>query len=112
MRLLLSVFCLGSFGCGGETASLEAGSAAVLVAPVFAAAFDASSYEAQLAAADAVDGTVDHVVTQCAGCGLGMSGDPSHAAQIGDYELHLCSSSCQENFVADPAVVLGRLPAN
>ena len=110
MRLLFPLFCVGLVGCGGEPASSEVAPVEVSEAPASAPAFDATAYEAQLTAADGADGTVDHVVTQCAGCGLGMAGDPSHAAQIGEYELHLCSESCQGSFVSDPAVVLGRLP--
>ncbi len=56
-----------------------------------------------LAAADAHDGTVDHVVSECAGCGLGMAGDPAHAVTHEGYELHFCSDSCKSTFEADPA---------
>jgi len=62
-----------------------------------------------LAAADAHDGAVDKVVGECAGCMLGMSGDPAHAVQHEGYELHFCSSSCKEGFAADPDAGLRRL---
>ena len=72
---------------------------------------DVSAFAAQLSAADLADGAEDHVVSKCAGCALGMDGDPAHASTAGEYELHLCSESCKANFDADPAAVLGRLPA-
>ena len=62
-----------------------------------------------LAAADAHDGKVDHVVEECGGCGLGMLGDPVNAVQHEGYELHFCSSSCASTFEADPAAGLKRI---
>lgn len=63
-----------------------------------------------LAAADAHDGTADHVVSECAGCALGMPGDPSHSATHEGYTLHFCSETCKDGFVADPKAGLARLP--
>ena len=62
-----------------------------------------------LTKADAADGSVDHVVTKCAGCGLGMDGNPLHAVEHDAYELHFCSESCSTNFTEAPEAVLGRL---
>lgn len=62
-----------------------------------------------LAAADAHDGTVDHVVGECGGCMLGMPGDPAHAVEHAGYELHFCSESCKASFEADPAAGVSRL---
>ena len=62
-----------------------------------------------LAAADAHDGTVDHVVSECAGCALGMKGDPAHAVSHEGYEMHFCSASCKEHFEAEPEAGLARL---
>lgn len=67
------------------------------------------STEEVLAAADAHDGTEDHVVSECTGCGLGMAGDPAHAVQHEGYELHFCSDSCKAGFEADPAAGLKHL---
>jgi hypothetical protein len=112
MRLLFAVFSVGLVACGGVPDASNVVVPDVMVEAEPVSGFDASAYDSHLAAADASDGTVDHVVTQCAGCGLGMSGDPAHSARVGDYEMHLCSDSCQANFVSDPALVLGRLPTD
>jgi hypothetical protein len=68
-------------------------------APTSADAFDRA---AVLKAADAHDGTEDHVVSECTGCGLMMEGDPAHAVTVDDYELHFCSESCASTFGKDP----------
>ena len=54
-----------------------------------------------LVKADALDGTTDKVVRKCAGCGLGMNGDPAHASKLGEYTLHLCSADCKADFEKD-----------
>ena len=56
---------------------------------------------AQLAAADAVDGTTDKVVTKCAGCALGMNGKADHALDVEGYSLHFCSGKCKDGFASD-----------
>lgn len=66
--------------------------------PAPTAAEPALDRAAALAAADAHDGTVDHVVSECAVCGLAMPGDPAHAVSVEGYEVHLCSASCQTEF--------------
>ena len=60
----------------------------------------------QLAAADAVDGTTDKIVSNCLLCGLGMAGSPEHTATAGEYKLHLCSVECKESFEKDAAAAL------
>lgn len=70
---------------------------------------DPATSAAVLAAADAHDGTTDHVVSECSGCSLGMAGDPAHSATHEGYTLHFCSDSCKAGFEADPAAALGRL---
>lgn len=62
-----------------------------------------------LAAADAHDGAVDHVVHECTGCGLGMPGDPAHTAKHEGYDLQFCSETCQAGFEADPAKGVAQL---
>ena len=62
-----------------------------------------------LAAADAHDGTVDKVVSECTGCGLGMAGDAAHSVTHEGYELHFCSDSCKSGFEADPVAGLKNL---
>ena len=61
---------------------------------------------AQLAAADAVDGEIDKVVSNCLLCGLGMPGDAQHTVAASDYKLHLCSDHCKQSFEQDPAQAL------
>jgi len=68
-----------------------------------------SSGAGVLAAADAHDGAEDHVVSECAGCMLGMPGDASHAVEHEGYELHFCSATCKEGFEADPEAGVKRL---
>jgi Fe-S oxidoreductase len=51
---------------------------------------DPSEVSARLAMADAQDGTVDKVVSNCAGCKLHMAGKKEHAAAVGDYTLYFC----------------------
>ncbi len=64
---------------------------------------------AVLAAADAADGTTDHVVARCAVCGLGMDGVAEHAATFEGYTLYFCSAECRESFEANPKAILARL---
>jgi hypothetical protein len=67
------------------------------------------AHESVLAAADAHDGTVDHVVSECATCGLGMPGDSAHAVTVGDYQVHLCSDSCKTMFEDSTGETLDRI---
>ena len=112
MKLKVVVLSILLTACGGAQERTVAQGIEPTPSTPVSSEVDASSYEAQLASADASDGTVDHVVTNCAGCGLGMSGDSSHSTQIGEYELHLCSGSCLDSFVSDPVAVLERLPTD
>ena len=66
---------------------------------------------AALASADAMDGTADHVVSKCAGCKLMMDGKQDHSVAVGDYTLHLCSTTCRDHFVGDLSAGLAGLPA-
>ncbi len=62
---------------------------------------------AKLAKADAQDGTVDKVVSNCAGCQLSMAGEARFSAKIGGYTLHLCDS-CEDK-VDNPAPIIEEL---
>lgn len=62
-----------------------------------------------LAMADETDGALDKTVSQCAGCGLGMPGDPTHAVEHEGYELQFCSETCAANFSEDPEAGVQRL---
>ncbi len=89
--------------CGG-TATTE-GEAT----PSDAAYVLTDAHEAVLAAADAHDGTVDHVVSECASCGLGMPGDAAHAVTVGEYQVHMCSDSCKTMFEGSTGETLDRI---
>jgi hypothetical protein len=64
-----------------------------------------------LAAADAMDGEVDHIVSKCPGCSLLMGGKAEHSLALEDYSLHFCSATCREHFNADAAAGLAGLVA-
>ncbi len=92
----------------GDTAEADAAAVEVLAA---APALDEATL-AGLASADALDGTADHVVSKCAGCKLMMDGKEEHSIAVGDYTLHLCSTSCRDHFVGDlPSGLAGLLAA-
>lgn len=65
---------------------------------------------ARLAAADAADGTADHVVEKCISCSLKMAGKAGHSVTVNDYQLHLCSADCQVSFAKDAGGALLALP--
>jgi hypothetical protein len=60
-----------------------------------AGAPDEAALQAILASADAVDGTVDKVVSKCPGCRLGMDGHAEHSLLAHGYTLHFCSDTCK-----------------
>ena len=102
------VFALTLAACGGS----EPAPAAPEAAAPEAAAFTPDDATLKiLADADAADGAVDHVVSQCASCQLHMAGDPARASKVGDYEVHLCSAACKDRFDGDPKGVLAAIPA-
>ena len=62
-----------------------------------------------LAKADAHDGTVDHVVEDCASCKLHMKGRAEYSATLRGYTLHLCTDRCRQTLANDPEKVLTSL---
>lgn len=62
-----------------------------------------------LAMADAHDGTIDHVVEDCATCKLHMKGREEYSATLSDYTLHLCTDRCRQTLASDPEKVLASL---
>lgn len=54
-----------------------------------------------LAAADAVDGTVDRVVSKCAGCALGMNGKSDDTIKYEGYTMNFCAAGCRDHFNED-----------
>jgi len=57
---------------------------------------------AKLARADGVDGTVDKVVSKCAGCSLHMDGKPEFSIRVAGYEMDFCGEDCKKTFEEDP----------
>ena len=96
--------------CGGApepsmTAATPAATTSTAPTPAAApapAVLDAACLEQ----ADARDGATDKVVHKCAGCGLGMEGDPAFASTHGGMTFHSCSDGCKMRLDADPAGVL------
>jgi len=60
-----------------------------------------AAVEAKLAAADALDGNVDKVVSKCPNCALSMVGKSEHALLTSGYTLHFCSEDCKTRFEQD-----------
>jgi hypothetical protein len=103
--------CALAVACGGEVPSQSddtAGVAESVTGSVDTDLVASAAMVAILEKADAADGTTDKVVSNCVTCGLDMKGSADHAAQVGDYEVHLCSEKCQSHFNEDPeAAVTG-----
>ena len=103
--------CVLVVACGGEAPAQPddtAGTAESVIGSVETDLVASAAMVAILEKADAADGTTDKIVSNCVTCGLGMKGSADHAAQVGDYEVHLCSEKCQSNFNEDPeAAVTG-----
>ncbi len=91
--LIASLLAVAACG-GGNQANVAAKPAVTPIGPEVLAV---------LAKADAKDGTVDHVVHQCAGCSLGMAGKPEFPLQVEDYAMHFCKAECLARFQPDPA---------
>ena len=110
---LALMLCAMLTGCGEDSATYDKPTAAAPAAgsaaqPAIEAAIPASfemteELGAKLAAADAVDGETDMVISNCPGCALAMPGSHEHALPVGEYSLHFCSDSCQEDFSGDLA---------
>lgn len=106
--LVLLAGCGGSGG-GGETAyPADDADASAAVEP---AVLELSpEVVAILAQADLADGTEDHVVSKCASCNLKMEGHAENALQVGDYEMHFCSSTCARRFGENTEALILELP--
>lgn len=83
-----------------ESAAAEAPKAPE-AAPAAKPAASHDELHAILAKADAADGKEDHVVSKCAGCGLGMDGKAEFAATAHDYTIYFCSAECKEHGTED-----------
>jgi len=116
---VLGLVLLGAAGCPEESAPAPDEPAVLKEAPAEpgepttpepqqapetagAASADASpEVEALLAQADALDGTVDKVVSKCPYCHLAMDGSPEHTLVMHGYTLRFCTAYCQEKFAED-----------
>jgi hypothetical protein len=106
MRTVLMALALTA--CGGTTIEPAEGVPSAPAAPNDPYV-PTDAHESVLAAADAHDGTVDHVVSDCASCGLGMPGDAAHAVRVGEYQVHMCSDSCKTLFEDGTGETLDRI---
>lgn len=68
--------------------------------------------EAKLAKADEQDGKVDKIVSNCANCGLRMSGSAEQKLDTHGYTMHFCREGCKKKFEKDPdkAILALRIP--
>ena len=86
--ILSSILFLGtSIGCKEK-----------LAGPVVIAAHT----KACLAKSDLADGKSDKVITKCPACALSMDGSADYKAVIDGYEVHSCTSDCNEALQEDP----------
>jgi hypothetical protein len=111
--LLIAAVAGGVLGCGEKAEQhAEAAKSHVDAAMDHGTAEVSAQVVALLAKADAVDGKVDHVVSQCSGCKLKMAGSPDHALQVGDYTMRFCSTGCQEHFAegTEEAILAMEIP--
>lgn len=102
----LGLVMLTLTGCSKDSQSTEksgtaAGDVAGAVETAAAEAAADPAVVAKLTAADALDGTVDGVVSRCAGCSLGMDGSDKHALTVGAHKMHFCSDHCRSTFAKD-----------
>ena len=74
-----------------------------------AAVLSPAELRKKLAAADEFDGTKDRVISLCAGCRLGMSGQAQHAVSAEGYTLHMCSQACKAHFEEDLNAAMAEL---
>jgi YHS domain-containing protein len=95
---------LAVVGCTSEeeaTGGTETGTATE-AQPVDEGTAEAVTVESQLAAADALDGEVDKVVTRCASCKLSMDGSPEYSLEVAGYKMLFCAEGCKKRFEEDP----------
>ena len=69
----------------------------------------ADDLNARLAAADALDGAEDKVISNCYSCQLGMKGKGELAAQVNDFAAHFCSEGCRTRFQEDAANMIVKI---
>jgi Fe-S oxidoreductase len=98
-----------TIGCGeqAQQSDYDAPEAAEALVEEAAAEIEAGPEVLQaLAKIDLVDGTEDHVVSNCPACKLAMEGSAEHAMHVGDYALHFCSEEEKNAFAQQGADAL------
>ena len=103
IRVSITLLLCGlvTLGCNRATEEVSEVQSAEVTAPkkdAFPFNLEAATL---LASADKVDGTEDKVIHQCAGCALAMAGSSDNALQVGEYEMHFCSTYCKGVFEKD-----------
>ena len=88
-------------GCSAESAA-PAGGATEPSGSEPAAQQTNPAMTEKLAAADAVDGKKDKVVSKCAGCALMMNGKSDTTLEFEGYTMLFCKDACHDRFEADP----------
>jgi len=97
--LLIAAVAGGVLGCGEKAEQHAEAAKSHADAAMDHGTTEVSAQVATLLAkADAVDGTQDHVVSQCSGCKLRMAGSPDQTIQVGDYTMQFCSTGCRNHF--------------
>ena len=69
----------------------------------------ADDLNARLAAADALDGAEDKVISNCYSCQLGMKGKGELAAQVNDFAANFCSEGCRTRFQEEAADMIAKI---
>lgn len=106
----LSMILVAFAGCSGDAAkpAEKPPETPPQVTPSDMQAAPTPEIVAKLEKADAADGKTDKVVEKCAGCSLGMNGNPAHAVKVGGYTLNFCDH-CADGKAKDPMKVLTAL---
>ncbi len=98
---VLLVVCSVSAGCESKESATPKAPAAKKPAAAQKPAAGATAVVAKLAAADALDGKVDKIVTRCGGCKLGMDGKAELAFETHGYKMLFCNPGCKKRFAED-----------
>ena len=97
----MALFLAATPGCRKEEQAGKELAKEEVKAEKVAEADTKAAVEAKLAAADALDGNVDKVVSKCPSCALSMDGKSEHALVTSGYTLHFCTEGCKTRFEED-----------
>jgi len=91
-------------GCRKDkTPTVTPKAASTVKTPVAIPAEVQPAVAAMLAKADVADGTIDKIVSKCAGCALRMDGSEQYEFAVSGYKMRFCSKDCKGRFEKDPA---------